>query len=163
MSSTETFRTIDELAQQCGHYCWVETRLFEITGQWASGDGPAEWRLFCSVISGQHAALATQWRSRLPVRAGVDQQALIRQPETMGSAVTALGGQTIEAGLPVLLQEVLPELVLQYRQLLDEASPVREAPVIASLTMAVGTHADSIPRVPPSCNWSSRSPGFGTF
>ena len=146
MTSTETFRTIDELADTCGHFCWVETRLFEVTGQWASGDGPAEWRLFSSTVSAQHAALASQWRSRLPVRAGIDQGALILPPEAMASAVTTLGGQTMEAGLPVLLQEILPELVLQYRQFLDHASPVREAPVMALLALAVGMHTDHIER-----------------
>lgn len=146
MSSTGTFRTIDALADACGHFCWVETKLFEVTGQWASGDGPAEWRLFSSVVSAQHAALASQWRSRLPVRAGVEQAALILPPETMASAASALGGQTVEAGLPVLLQEILPELILQYRQLLDHASPVREAPVMALLALAVGVHGDHIER-----------------
>ncbi len=59
---------------------------------------------------------------------------------------SALGGQTVEAGLPVLLQEILPELILQYRQLLDHASPVREAPVMALLALAVGVHGDHIER-----------------
>ena len=31
-----TFRSIGELAELCGHYCWVERRLFEVTGSRAS-------------------------------------------------------------------------------------------------------------------------------
>jgi hypothetical protein len=146
VSSAETFRTIDELAEQCGHCCWVETKLFEVTGQWASGDGPSEWRLFCSVVSGQHADLASQWRSRLPVRAGVYQETLVRPPATMRSALAGLGEGAIEAGLPVLLREILPELVVEYGDLLDRASPVREAPVMALLTRAVHVHSDTIRR-----------------
>ncbi len=146
MSSADTFRTIGELAEACGHFCWVETELFEVTGRWASGDGPAEWRLFSSITAAQHADLASRWRSRLPVRVGVDQATLIRPPEAQVSALTALGGHPIDAGLPVLLQEILPELISQYRSLLNGAAPVREAPVMALLTSAMGVHEGTIER-----------------
>ena len=53
------FRTIGELAERCGHYCWVESRLFELTGSWASrpagAAGDPELRVFFSEMSAWHA------------------------------------------------------------------------------------------------------------
>jgi hypothetical protein len=137
------FRTIDDLAQLCGQYGWVETRLFEVTGQWAGDEGPPEWRHFSSVTSAHHAALATEWRARLPVRAGVDQEALLLPPPTsLGPMVATLDGHSLEVGFPILIGEVLPELSDQYLALLDTASAVREAPVMALLARAATGHAD---------------------
>jgi hypothetical protein len=138
-----TFRTIEELAQLCGRYCWVETRLFELTGQWAGGSGPAEWRVFCSVASGGHAALATEWRDRLPVRAGVDQEALLLPPPgPVAATIEGLHGLAIGEGLPLVINDVLPDLVTGYRTVFDQASPVREAPVMALLVRAATRHAE---------------------
>ena len=38
------WRGIDELAGLVGVYCWVEERIFEISGAWASGVGPGTMR-----------------------------------------------------------------------------------------------------------------------
>ena len=137
-----TFRTIEALAELCGRCAWAETRLFELTGQWANGNGPPEWRVFCSVASAHHAALASEWRSRLPVRAGVDQEALIcPPPDELATAIDGLSGQSVEDGLPVLIGHILPDLGSRYRAILEVAAPVREAPVMALLARAAALHA----------------------
>ena len=146
-ASTPTFRTIAELAERCGQFCWVETRLFELTGLWASLDGPAEWKVFCSVTAGGHAAMATEWRARLPFRAGVDQEALVVPPPgPLATTIDELAQGSLEEGLPVVIGAVLPELVAEYSALLDQASPVSEAPVMALLARAAQRHADVVER-----------------
>jgi hypothetical protein len=121
----------------------VETRLFELTGRWASGDGPAQWRLFCSVASGFHGALATEWRHRLPVRAGIDQEALIQPPPgSMVATIEGLEELALPEALPVLVERILPDLVVEYHSILESAAPEREAPVMALLARATILHAD---------------------
>ncbi len=41
-AGTAAFRTIEQLAERCGHYCWLENRLFALTGSWASAPGAAD-------------------------------------------------------------------------------------------------------------------------
>jgi hypothetical protein len=157
-----TFRSIGELAELCGHYCWVERRLFEVTGSRACGPatedvatrgeatggtaGVAEVRVVLSQMSTRHGLLAAQWRDRLPVRAGVDAQALVTPPpgptaevldrvEAEPSLALALGG---------LAQQFLPFLLDSYDRNLTRASPVSEAPVRALLGFAAQSTGSEI-------------------
>jgi hypothetical protein len=127
LGTSAGFRTIGERAVRCGHYCWLESRLFALTGHWASaplpdGVGAAldpEIRVRCSRISSWHGFLAGQWHDRLPVRAGVDAGALIVPPP--GPAAEALD---------------LPSLLAAYDDDFAHASPVSELPVLAVLELA---------------------------
>ncbi len=85
--ATRAWRGIDELAGLVGAYCWVENRIFEISGAWASraSHDAAEvldpaLRVWCAGVSARHGALALRWTERLPVRAGVDPRALVTAP-----------------------------------------------------------------------------------
>jgi hypothetical protein len=155
-TGTATFRPIGELAELCGHYCWVERRIFELTGSRASlpgsgdpetGDpeagvaeaGEAEVRVVLSQMSARHALFAAQWHDRLPVRAGVDAEALIVPPP--GSVGEALDLIAAAPGLALVLgglaTQFLPRLRDAYGRHLALASPVNEAPVQAVLEWAV--------------------------
>jgi hypothetical protein len=140
-----SFWTIEELAARCGHYCWLERRLFEVTGRRASAPtsgeptaAEAEIRLCLSVLSARHAALAEAWHERLPVRAGVDRAALIAPPPgPFPEALDVLGAAADLAGvLGGLVEQVLPRLVDSYDRHLDRASAVGEGPVRAVLERA---------------------------
>ena len=100
MAEAAGWRGIDELAALVGHYGWLEARLFELTGRWATapaGDGAApdgradELRVWCAAASRRHGELAAHWAQRLPVRAGVDAGALVVAP---------VGGAGRGAGCP---------------------------------------------------------------
>jgi hypothetical protein len=152
-----TFRSIGELAELCGHYCWVERRVFELTGSRASrpeagdpeagdaGDpeageaGDAEVRVVLSEMSARHGLLAAQWHDRLPVRAGVDAEALIVPPP--GPVQEALeliaSAPRLALVLSGLATQFLPRLREAYGRHLAQASPVSEAPVRAVLECAV--------------------------
>jgi hypothetical protein len=143
--ATAVFRTIDALAERCGNYCWLEHRLFELTGRAAStptrpagGAVDGEIRVFLSEMAARHAFLAAQWRDRLPVRAGVDADALVAPPSAqVGAAVELLAGAS-EARLVLsgLVEHLLPRLLLAYEEEAARASWVCEAPVRAVLDVA---------------------------
>jgi hypothetical protein len=128
---------IEELARRVGAYCWAEHRLFELTGRWASGTGDPEIRLFFSVASAHHAALAGQWRDRLPVRAGVDVAALVAAPDVgAAEASSLLDDQAAPLfQLGGLVNVVLPRLRSAYAAHLARATPVSEGPVMAVLSL----------------------------
>ena len=132
------FLTLDQLMARCGTYCWVEHRLFALTGQWASDEGDPECRVLFSTMSRQHALVASQWRDRLPVRAGIDPEALVVPPAgPMGPALDVLEAQTdVFLRLAGLVEVVLPRLRATYGEHLARASAVRQAPVMAVLRYA---------------------------
>jgi hypothetical protein len=135
MPEAAPWRTIDELARAVGGYCWLESRIFALTGSWASDDGDPTVRVFFSEVSARHAGWAAQWRDRLPVRAGVDLDALVVDPDDgVSHSLAACQSQTTAAGrLDGLISGVLPLLMESYRTLLDGAFLVNEAPVIEIL------------------------------
>ena len=134
------FRTIGDLAERCGSYCWLENRLFELTGSWASApsSGDPELRVFFAEMSARHAFLAAQWADRLPVRADVDPAALVVPPTAQ--AVDALdllqAEPDLRARLRGLVEQLLPSLLGTYAGHRADASPVAEAPVRAVLELA---------------------------
>jgi hypothetical protein len=138
------FRTIGELADICGAYCWLESRLFELTGSWASAPAPTtsadapEARVFFSEASAERASLAAQWHERLPVRAGVDPDALVIPPAgPVADALRLLDGESgLLDRLAGLVEVILPHLLLTYEDHLVRSSPVSEAPVRAVLELA---------------------------
>ena len=139
------WRSIDELAALVGVYCWLEHRLFELSGRWATEPGgrdgseliEAECRVWCAASSRRHGALASRWAEHLPVRAGVDAAALVRAPEgPLAPALEELAATEATGGLNLLVQTVLPWLDGVYAAHLDRASPVSEAPVMEVLVEA---------------------------
>jgi hypothetical protein len=143
------WRTIDELAGVVGAYCWLERRLFEVAGAWASEPGPAEaeadageaeLRVWCAALARRHGDLAGRWAARLPVRAGVDAAALISapgRPEGLAEALDELAAtKERAAGVAGLVETVLPWLGGVYAADLATASPVREGPVMEVLVEA---------------------------
>ncbi len=139
-SAGPSFRTIGALAERCGNYCWLENRLFELTGSWASAPatGDPELRVFLAEMSARHAFLAARWADRLPVRAGVDPAALVVPPTDR--AVEAFDLLQAEPDLAVrlsgLVEQLLPSLLGTYAGHRADASPVAEAPVRAVLELA---------------------------
>jgi hypothetical protein len=150
-----TFRSIGQLAELCGHYCWVERRMFEVTGSRASGpgtgdqeSGEAEVRVVLSQMSARHGLFAAQWRDRLPVRAGVDAEALVVPPPGPAAEGLALIGRepSLTSAFGGLALQFLPRLLESYDRNLAQGSPVSEAPVRAVLEWAVLSTASEIRR-----------------
>jgi hypothetical protein len=143
--SSGSWRGIDELASLVGAYAWVEHRIFQLTGAWASAPGrdagastqPA-LRVWCAAASRHHGELAGRWAARLPVRAGVDPAALVAAPA--GHLAGVLDGLAAEpdprAAVAAVVRAVLPRLDMAYLAHLASATPVCEAPVMDVLAAA---------------------------
>jgi hypothetical protein len=141
------WRSIDALAALVGAYCWVEHRLFEVAGAWASvpeaGGAPAdaaggELRVWCAATAQRHGVLAGRWAQRLPVRAGVDPAALVVAPAAgLAEALDELAAtEELASGVDALVQTVLPWVGGAYGSHLAVASPVSEASVMEVLVEA---------------------------
>jgi hypothetical protein len=140
-------RDINQLAELVGRYCWLEHRLFVLTGTAASasavvpGDpGEAECRVWFAATSRRHGVLAAGWTEHLPVRAGVDREALVAPPPgalpgLLEDLATAAAAEPAR-GLAGLVAGVLPALAATYGLHLEASSPVSEAPVMEGLVEA---------------------------
>jgi hypothetical protein len=139
------WRDIAELAELVGAYCWLEHRIFELTGAWASAPRTAEepsaageLRVFCAALSRRHGARAECWAGRLPVRAGVDPLALVRAPAgPLAGALDALASEPdglVRTG--ALVETVLPCLGRVYEAQEATAAAVSEGPVLEVLVRA---------------------------
>jgi hypothetical protein len=142
-----THRGMEELAELVGHYCWVEHQLFALTGAAASapavvaGDpGEAECRVWFAAASHRHGARAARWAEHLPVRAGVDRDALVAPPAGdlpgLLEEISGLAVHDPSRALAGLAEGVLPGLAATYGAHLEGASPVSEAPVMEGLVQA---------------------------
>jgi hypothetical protein len=145
---TRSWRGIDELGGLIGAYCWLENRIFEICGVWATAPGHAggedldpALRVWCAGVSRRHGELAVRWAERLPLRAGVDRAALVSAPAgPLPAAFDGVGaGPDARIGVATLVGTVLPRLQGVYGAHHRSASPVSEAPVLEVL---VGAHRD---------------------
>jgi hypothetical protein len=138
------WRDVGQLADRVGAYCWIEHRLFTSLGQWAAQAGGvggplvAEAIVFLAQASRGHAESAERWRQRLPVRAGVDQAALvIPPPGALGEVFDRLDAEPdLARRLAGLSQVVLSRLMTTYGEHLGSASVVSEGAVMASLEAA---------------------------
>ena len=143
--ATERWRGIDELARLIGAYCWVEYRIFELCGVWATRASDGPWsglepaqRVWCAGVSRRHGLLAASWAERLPVRAGVDRSGLVTAPAgSLAGELDALAGASdARDGLATTVETLLPRLQAVYGVHQQTASPVSEASVLEVLTGA---------------------------
>lgn len=149
-AATTTWRGIDELAELVGGYCWVEKRIFEAAGAWATGvgDGGLEpaIRVWCAGVSRRHGLLAARWAERLPVRAGVDRAALVVPPD--GPLAEALdivtSAPNAAVGVAGFIETVLPRLQAVYEAHRQTPNPVSEASILEVLSGAHRDLADEI-------------------
>ena len=143
----EQHRDIAELAELVGRYCWLEDRLFVLTGSAASAPavvaddpGEAECRVWFAATSLRHGALAAGWTEHLPMRAGVDRNALVAPPPGalpgLLDDLKAAAAAEPARGLAGLVGGLLPVLATTYGLHLEAASPVSEAPVVEGLVEA---------------------------
>jgi hypothetical protein len=146
--ATGSWRGIDGLAGLVGAYCWVENRVFQLSGTWATAPGRAgepgldpALRVWCAGVSRRHGELAVRWAGRLPFRAGVDRAALVGPPNgPLAGALEALAAvPDTRVAVAALADTVLPRLLGVYGAHLASATPVSEGPVLEVL---VGAHRD---------------------
>jgi hypothetical protein len=141
-----------------GEYRWIETALYATLGAWVGELALAGVQVHLDAQSMRHAWHAELFADRLPVRAGIDPDALTRPSPATATLLAALDGiEPIGDGpgaswppeddvvprpgalprLAGLYRVVLPRLVTTYTRHLRVTSPVADAPLSRALTLVL--------------------------
>jgi hypothetical protein len=128
---------LGQAAELLGAYCFVERRLFELTGAWSVEVGRPGVAVQLDAVSQQHAWHAELWAERLPVLAGVEPASLIRPlGAALGPLLDSLAAcESDVERLAGLYRCVLPRLLASYGGHLRRAVPVTDAPTIRALRL----------------------------
>ena len=127
--------TLEDSARLAGGHCWVEQRLFEISGGWVRSTQEVEAKLMLDRQSQHHAWRARQWWDRLPVLDDVNRGGLVVPPTPAVAAVMlALSGlEDTVARLAGLYRVALARVHVSYRSHKALAGPVADASVLRTL------------------------------
>lgn len=147
-----------ETAALVGEYRWVETALYRLLGEWVVEMPLATVQVHLDAQSMRHAWHAELWADRLPVRDGVDRDALTVPSPASAVLLGALSGSEAGDGpgsarpsddhdpfgragalprLAGLYRVVLPRLVTSYERHLRVVAPVTDAPVARALRLVL--------------------------
>ena len=128
---------LSQAAELIGAYCFVERRLFELTGAWSVEVAGPGVGLHLDQVSQQHAWHAELWAERLPVLAGIEPASLIRPlGPALGPVLDALAAcESDVERLAGLYRCVLPRLVTSYGRHLRRAVAATDAPVMRALRL----------------------------
>ncbi|HXQ18673.1 MAG TPA: hypothetical protein VN781_03500 [Acidimicrobiales bacterium] len=140
LGPSDAHRTALELGQAAallGAYCFIERRLFELTGAWSVEVEPPRLQVHLDQVSQQHAWHAALWAERLPVLAGVEPASLIAPlGPSLGPVLDALASApSAPERLAGLYRCVLPRLLSTYGRHLRRAVPATDAPVVRALRL----------------------------
>jgi hypothetical protein len=127
--------TLEDSARLAGGHCWVERRLFEITGGWVSSTPETEVKLMLDRHSQHHAWRALQWWDRLPVLDDVERDALVAAPGPAVAAVltTLTEVRTTIPRLAGLYRVALARIHVSYRNHRALAGPVADGSTMRTL------------------------------
>jgi hypothetical protein len=135
-------------AERYGCYRWLEHRLFEVTGAFAPLAAAPGASVHLAAASILHATCADLWRDRLPVLAEVDPEALTEPAGDAAALVASLAREATRDDRPAATLGVLhslydvigPRLLATYREHLERAAPVADAPGMRALRFALREH-----------------------
>jgi hypothetical protein len=140
--------TLERSAGLVGGYCWMERRLFALTGAWANRAGTAaSLQVHFDVMSAQHAWHAELFFDRLPVLDWVDRPSLVVAPSPgVRQLFSDLDDPAMAPAvrLGVLATVVLPRLVATYDRHLGYARPVADQPVMRALGLVLADERSEI-------------------
>jgi hypothetical protein len=127
--------TLEESARLVGGHCWVERRLFEISGGWVQSTPEVEAKLMLDRHSQHHAWRARQWWDRLPVLDDVDRDSLVVPPApAVNELMSALANvQGTPARLAGLYRVALARVHASYRAHRKRAGELADSSVIRTL------------------------------
>jgi hypothetical protein len=136
---------LDVTAALVGEYRWVETTLWSTLGAWVVDLPLPGIQLHVDAQSMRHAWHAELFAERLPVRAGVDPDALTVPSPATAALVAALDGRDGDDGarpaalprLAGLYRVVLPRLVTTYTRHLRVTASVADAPLRRALRLVL--------------------------
>ena len=149
----------DVTAALIGEYRWIETSLFATLGGWVTDMPVAGVQVHLDAQSMRHAWHAELFADRLPVRVGIDPDALTRPSAAAATLFAALDGIEVPGDGPGstwppadqeraprpgvlprlagLYRVVLPRLVTSYTRHLRVVAPVADAPLVRALKLVL--------------------------
>lgn len=135
-----------QAARRAGGYAWLEMRLFELLGRWATSvaEPPVAARL--GTASRHHGWHAELWHEHLPSVPDLDVADLVAPADrgiaaTVDDLVIAVPDSAVEA-LASAYRVLVPRLVVAYDHDLAGASRVADAPVARTIRIVL---ADLVP------------------
>jgi hypothetical protein len=149
---------LDTTAALVGEYRWIETTLYRVLGEWAADMPLAAVTVHLDAQSMRHAWHADLWADRLPVRSGVDPDALTVPSAPTAALFAALAGELLPSDLPGsswppadegygrpgalprlagLYRVLLPRLVTTYERHLGATAAAADGPVARALRLVL--------------------------
>jgi hypothetical protein len=126
---------IVESARRLRRWAWVESRLFEVVGGWATDTEEPDVARWFATVAHHHAWRASLWSERVPVLHDVGPDPV---PGEWVALVDAAAAPTETAlRLAGLADGVLPALLEEYEATLASAAEVSDGPVARALRLAV--------------------------
>jgi hypothetical protein len=129
---------IEAMGRLVGAYAHVEQRLFQILGGFAADPAWPGAALFFSARSAEHGWHAGLFAALVPRLPGFDTDALASGGPRADEALDALAAAADpDRRLEALVGRLYPALLAGYRDHLERAAPVADAPVMRALRLAV--------------------------
>ncbi len=140
---------LHESARMMATVRWVEHRLFEILGRFATDEADPVVATMFGTHGHQHAWHAELWRDRIPAIPGVDVVAVPMAPgEATASAFDTVATTTGTAErLAAVYRLLLPRLMSLYERWRAELDPRLDGPTVRVLTLALRDDTDQLAEV----------------
>ncbi|MFZ9628988.1 MAG: hypothetical protein ACO3C1_06510 [Ilumatobacteraceae bacterium] len=133
-------------ARRLGHYRWVEQRLFEMLGAWATSVPEALVAVRLGVHCHQHAWHVGLWRDRFPALHDLTPEQLTVAPdERVARFLDAVAEPDDTLARVVgVYRVVLPHLVAECRAHLDHTNDVTDGPTARVLSLVLRDLVDHL-------------------
>ncbi len=131
-------RSLHDMAELLGSRVWLERRLFELLGSWASAGSVGEVQLHLADASRRHSWHAQVWFDRLPELSSLDVDALVVPPAGAIAEVLelldAVGSEHDPATASIARldgyhRSLLPRMIVAYRSTLEVLGTAADASV----------------------------------
>jgi len=124
---------IVEAAHRLRGWAWIERRLFEVVGRWATDTPEPDIARWLATAAHHHAWRADLWDERVPVLHDVEAAA----PPAGWAALLDGSPATTVLRLDTLAEVALPALLAEYEEALAGASEVADGPLARGLRLAI--------------------------
>lgn len=138
-----------------GGYRWTEQALYQLLGSWVPDAGLPQVQVHLDAQAARHAWHAELWAARLPVRDGVDPEALTVAPPPVEAVLALLAGagsaptpgeegagRAVLPRLAGLYRVVLPRMVATYERHLALTATVADGPLVRALRLVLADEID---------------------
>ena len=134
------------MSRLAGHYCWVESQLFEILGAWLHECSDPDLVVLLGERCTRHGEHAQAWAQRIAAIPTIDAASFIAPSGADAVSMArlrALDGD-VSSRVAVLEDEVLPGLVSTYRAHRALVDPLVDGPTARLLDAVIAADAATL-------------------